>query len=835
MKKTLIQHGLPLGLFLLLVLALYGNGVYGGYALQGIDANYSWRQLLQWNIESGATGWWNPYVWMGMGQGMGINTVFFFLALLPMRLEMAAGYITMIFLGMTFMHLFLRSLNIGVCGSVFGAIAFGLAPHFITLTYPAHWDAVHTVGLIPMLFYFLQAGMYRDGSSSRAWICIPVAGAVWGLLMNAEVQRGLYISVMAVAYALFLIFRRPPGSPHSNRQRADGFIRLAAAVLVMLMAFSWNARIQFESELVAGAPGEMEHEGVDAGEERWAFATSWSFHPKELFDSLAPGYHGKISGDPVAPYWGERPVAHSNDGLGFFAAVFGLAAMVLLFRGSWQVRFFTIAAVLSTLLAFGEYWPGRPLFALWYQLPMMDKMRAPVKFLCVTSFAMAILSAYGFQSLLNSMRLKSRAELRKWCLYFGALAFAGVIAFLFTVFNASTLQSVIYDRTGHPLLADNAYATAIQATLWMSGLSVSAFLLTLLSGSRLFGRQCARISGSGFIAVLIISLLYLNGFYIDRTWFEPDKFYEVDPVTAFLKEDNESMGRVAASLKFGQYGRPVPLPLMSEYDEFVTHLSIYHQIPTIENTPQSRIAYDYMDYFGTLLDPPPQLRSLDQLVHSLLDSNIPFWRLSGVKYLLTDGYLYGAGRQPIPVIDALQRHQGLIHRYSGDFRGRTHAIFEIQGALPQFGVFPGVHAVTDRGSMLEAIRSVNFNPLETVILAEDDAEGLIEGREGLQPVQIDLFRPGLVKVSVEVDSESVLLWNSLFDSSWEAVIDGRSAEIFPVNYIMSGVRVSPEDREVKFKYIPSSPLRTLSYATVLIGLMMLPLAVWASRANTTDN
>jgi hypothetical protein len=816
-KKSWALKILVLVFFATLPLLLFREGWLRGMVIQGIDGNYSYLGLLRSNLVDGRSGWWDPSHWLGVGQPFGISSINFFLCLLPDQIELMAGYSVMIFLSLVFMFLLVRRLQVGFSASVFGALAFGFTPHFITLVYPGHLDDVHLPALAAMLFYFLTVAMDGQTPIRRTWFCAPSAGFAWGLMMNADVQRGLYFSVAAVAYALFFIFRDVKIRPFSFQQlvipqRRAGVGKLMLAGLVMILIFASNAQTQFGGELVSGKVAGVNEGSPEAAAEQWAFATSWSLQPKELLDSLAPGYHGMLSGDPDRPYWGARPIAHSNDGLGYFVVFFGLAGVLTAFRRSVIARFFTVAALLATLLAFGEYWPGRPLFALWYHLPMMAKMRAPAKFMSVAAFALSILSAYGFQNLLNAVCEGLRKELKRWLVAFSAVLALGVIGLLSVISGEGTFPS------------KNAFDGAVHALLWMTLFSLLAAGLVAVAWFKKQIHYRSQIVSWGFLILLVFNLFLIDRFYIKRSWFKPADFFRPDEAVSFLQQ-KKGHGRVACSLKMMYQGRMVPLSLMAARDMYVTHLFQYFGIEALEHTPQSRISDDYDTFFKTLLPGVPQVASPDQFAEKLLDGQLRFWRLSSVKYIVTDGYLYGISQQPLSVFELMKKNPALQLCFTGTgFGGRRLAVFELKDTLPPVALYTSVERVPDRAAMIQRMKSAEFNPQSAMVLISSDAPDVqpVAGRSG--SVRMIESRPGEIRLVCESPDAAVMLWNSRYDAGWKASVDGGAAPLFPANFMMTGLQVSPGSHEVTLRYNPDSRLQKISFGAAIVGFLCIPVS-----------
>jgi hypothetical protein len=485
------------------------------------------------------------------------------------------------------------------------------------------------------------------------------------------------------------------------------------------------------------------------------------------------------------------------------------------FRRSGRARFFTVAALLATLLAFGQYWPGRPLFALWYHLPMMAKMRAPVKFMCVAAFALSVLSAYGFQNLLNAVREERRKELRRWLIAFGVLFGLGGIGLLGVLSGTESFPS------------ENVFSGALHAMLWMDLFSLLAAGLVAVALLKKPPHFRSQIVGLGFLFLLVFNLFLTDRFYIKRSWFNPDEFFRPDEVIKFLQTKQDERGRVACSLKMIYQGRMVPLSLMAARDVYVTHIFQYSGIEAMEHTPQSRIAMDYDTFFNALLPTVPQAASPELFASKLIEGQLRFWQLSSVKYVVTDGYLYGISQQPVPVFEIMKKNSALQLCFTGTgFAGRRLAVFELKDTLPQFTLSSSVERVQDRAEMVKRMSHETFNPRSAVLLTAADAPDVTSTAEAeSRSVQVAESRPGRIKLVCEASAPSVLLWNSRFDQGWRATVDGNPAGLFPADFIMTGLQLSSGSHRVELSYNPASLLQKVSFGTAVLAFLCLPASL----------
>jgi len=178
----------------------------------------------------------------------------------------------------------------------------------------------------------------------------------------------------------------------------------------------------------ADAAGAQHATDSKTSEDRWNFATGWSLPPADCAELLIPGFFGNDSMRPPYPYWGAlgRPHAFQKGKMmpnyRQHTTYLGLITVFMALLGicgwrSWRrhgdgtdspaqpttasfadVPFWVAVGVICLIFALGRY---TPVYRLFYSIPYMDYLRAPVKFLHVTELATGLLGGFGLQALLN--------------------------------------------------------------------------------------------------------------------------------------------------------------------------------------------------------------------------------------------------------------------------------------------------------------------------------------------------------------------------------------------------------------------------------------------------
>jgi len=822
-QKYLTKILIPLTLSVL-VIAFFHALLFSGQTILGIDGNYGIHHAIGQALNSNIYAWWRT-IWLGSANAFSVNTHVLFLKLFSTSTALAY-YLCFTFLtALSFMFLLLRRYKINSCAALFGAIAYAFTPHFITLIYPMHGGPITVVAYIPMLFYFLTITFDETKSSRlKTWISVIMSGFAWGMVMNEDPQRGLYVSVTAAAYTLYLLWSFIPlKSARKNLFRQTGrvFMRIAPIGIIFFLTFYNSLQSQLGGKNLATSPATAQEDAEEREKQKWAFSTSWSLDPKELADSLAPGFHGCISGDDEKPYWGSRPIAHSSDALGFFVVLFALVGIATGLRKEKHSRFFLAAATLATLLAFGSFMPGKPLFWLWYHLPMMDKFRAPVKFMCVTTFSLAILASYGLQNLMNALREDSRLprHLQK------ALS-AMLIITIIWLFSLTGGKDVLRHETfsgklgGNPALMNAAFSTSFGAVIKMNFYIVLSLITLWLA--RRFKKlpRITAITACAFTLLLVFDLFSTDQFYLRKSLFKPGEFFVADDVIKKIKAD-KTPARVTTSIKIVPGERMVPLALTVTGNRYTTFLFPYFQIEAMDRPPQRKIAGDYTSLFSAMLSGIPQTQNPEAFVTSLLDKNLRFWQLCNVRYVITDGGLRGISTRPLSVMTAFNKHPKL--KLLGVYNGcanRQQAIFEVLDTLPRFAFYSSWKTVAENKCALELISDIKFDFSNTAVVTAD-RESRSSDKTGIKFIEPKILEYSDVysKLAINTADDGLLVMNSRHDKNWKAKIDGVDAEINPANFIMSGVFVPKGKHTVEFIFSPSTINLRISMVTICIVLI----------------
>ena len=354
---------------------------------------------------------------------------------------------------------YLRTQRVHPLAAWFGGLALGLCGYTFTLFSAGHRGYFHMFSCAVWAFGFISRGF-----ETRRLVYFAMLGLVfaWGVPYQPDVL--LLVGALAAVYALWRTFAQSGDGGARKSEMLSAILRVwpkfAVSLLVLVLAGFAGMRSATTTQIVnrdaqiAGASGKtVEASGGKKMErtpeeerERWLFATGWSLPPEDVLEFIVPGVFGNDSVQPPYPYWGRlgRPddsvfqkgrmmpnYRQHTVYLGLIPVLFAMFAV-----WTWgsirrkgradetsarltDMPFWCAVWVVCLLLAFGRY---TPIYRLFYAIPYMDYIRAPVKFLHLVEIATAFLAGFGMNAFLRG----ERAVLRRRLLGLGV----GLTAFL---------------------------------------------------------------------------------------------------------------------------------------------------------------------------------------------------------------------------------------------------------------------------------------------------------------------------------------------------------------------------------------------------------------------
>ena len=646
----------------------------------------------------------------------------------------------------------LRALGASAEGAALGALTFALTPNLVAVGVFGHGSQIMTAAYLPLLVLLLDRFVRRGSPLALAGFALAAALQ----LLRGHVQIVFYTWLALGVYALFLAIQGWRAGRRGEAVRAP--VGLLAG---LLLGFGMSAFLYLPTHEYAKLSVRGGGEGGGAGLD---YATSWSFHPREILTFVIPsmfGFGGRT-------YWGSMPFTDYPNYMGIVPLALAIYG-AMRWPGKARLYFVAIAAF-ALLMSFGKHL--RPVYALlYYHLPFFNKFRVPVMVLVLVQFATGALAAFGLTMALErgaSAKGKGVADPGAPWMRAAVLSGVGGVAVVALLHALSGALEAFAIHTHPSFSADSARQALDMASLdaIKSGILLGIGCLVIALARR--GRMRRLTAAALVLAVTVVDLWVIDRKIIDAQVGSPQEYAEYfkeTPEVTFLKSDS----------------------------------SLFRVYPLQWN--DSRLAaYGIASVLGYHPAKPKLYQAFADTVEIL--SSLDILRFLNVKYVLTDGY--------IP-----KGTPGLTLRHDGEVK-----VYELEGALPRAYVVHRLIPVRSESVALALIRTGNFNPIrEALWTGPDPLPPMAE--PGLpDSVRVIRYDFNEAEFLVSTAAPGLFVLADQYDPDWRATVDGAPTTIHRVDYLIRGVLIGPGVHRIRFRYEPPS-----LQAGIRISIVSLALTV----------
>ncbi len=487
-------------------------------------------------------------------------------------------YIFAMFTAGYFMYLCVRSFGLHPLAALITGAAYASAPAFLTFSQAGHYAKMTVIGLFPLMYWALNRGM-----DTRRIIYFLILGGTVGIAIYSPHLQMAYFALWALGL-LFLYKLIRDLSRTRNTKTALYQTLLSAGAICLGLAIGaegvipqyWNTKTSSKRAFTEQEDG-------------YAFASSWSLHPEEIFALVIPEFVSFDTNTSPHKYWGRNPFKINSEYVGIVPLFFAIIALTRI-RKKTHIAFLLGLFILAVAYALG---PHTPLHKLFYHLvPGVNVLRAPGMIAFLFAFALCALGAYGLHRLITDDITPDTAKKLGIA---GGICTAILLLFAFVPSILLSLwQNIVWTDISAPRqqIAQNNLTHAGQGAL-LAALFVG--ILTVISYLRAQNKLKIHTFALIILTVILIDTwridkLFLN--YVNPNRFPPQERVNADAV-AFLKRDN-SLFRVLALPDHNQ----MPLPgidLVTGFHDFAIrrydHILKFgcHQQPLDPQPPQHQI------------------------------------------------------------------------------------------------------------------------------------------------------------------------------------------------------------------------------------------------------
>lgn len=635
---------------------------------------------------------------------------------------------------------FFRQLRLGNLAASVGGLAAALTPDFFGV---ACWG----VGTQAICFglNYLALGLVVSPHPLRPWIRYPLAGLAVGMGVTEAYDIGAIFSVIT-ALAVVVHALLGEGPPVKRLLQGGGRVAIIAVFAAFISASALSSLIGTQIKGVVGTEQDQQTK-----QERWDWATQWSYPKAETLNIVVPGLFGYRMDTPDGgAYWGfvgrdpswDRYFADGKQGPPprgpiRYGGGSSYAGIMVLLVAAWAVAqsfrreksvfgvrerqllwFWAGLAGVSLLLAYGRF---APFYQLFYALPYASTIRNPVKFIHVLQWALLVIFAYGLGGLSRRYLTATAAAPRnlvshvqawwaradgfdrKWVRACLVLLAVSVLGWLIYASSQNSLvrylQEVMFDADTAKVIA----SFSVRQVGWFIALLAAAVGLLVVTLSGYFSGRKARL-GAVLLGVFVVADLARVGSHWVNTYNWKEKYVAAadNGVIEFLRQKPHEQ-RVTV----WPFSLPGQFAIIQQLygDLWLQHLFQYYNIQSLDIIQMSRMPQDVAAFEGALTyDNTPA--TLHRVVRR--------WQLTNSRYLIGAAGLINTLNTEIDpqqrfkllktfdvtpkpgVVNPTRFEQlAVVESPQGRF-----AVFEFTGALPRAKLYTNWQVATNEPAQL---------------------------------------------------------------------------------------------------------------------------------------
>jgi hypothetical protein len=785
--------------------------------------------------------------------------------------------IVLLILGFSAWYCF-KLLKLAPLACILGGLAAVLNSTYFSV---ACWGVGPQAITAGMSFLAIALIINASREPSCRWLKLMLAGFAVGMGVMEGFDVGAIYSLVVAAFAFFYSLSGE-GTLPSRIGKGIGRVAVIAACAGLLATQAVSGLISTQIKGISGTDQDSKSK-----QERWDWATQWSLPKRESLSLLVPGlfgyrmdtpkdmvafqnayeggiYWGAVGRDPAWDRYyangkqGQRPggfqrFAGGGNYPGLLVVIIGIWAATQAFRkkgscysrgDAWPLKFFSIAIVISLLLAYGRF---APVYQILYALPYFSTIRNPAKFLHIVTFGLLFLFAFGVDALgrrylVVATEKVDRAKTwwarattfeKRWVL--GCLASVAVSLLGWLIYSSSRAAIEQY-MTEVEIPASMASLVAgfsiSQVGIYVLFLVLSVGLFIAILSGRFTGKNAT------FGAILIGALLVVDLGRANFPWiiyWNYKQKYATNPVIDFLREKPYE-NRVALVPGWIPLVFRLPEELSraeSNFDqlyhiEWAQHHFQYYNVQSLDIVQMPRMPSD-LEAFEKKL----QFRGTPDTLPLVTRR----WQLTNTRYLVGAADMLQLLDQGI---DSSQHRFRIVMRFDlAPKPGITNptgydqvtavpstngafALFGFSGALPRTKLYSTWQVNTNDQDTLNQLAASSFDPTQKVLVSTPISNSGASSTNQV-PATVDFvsYAPKHIVMKAHATAASVLLLNDKYDPAWKVFVDGKQQTLLRCNYIMRGVEVPAGDHQIEWRFEPGIAGLCVSLAAILAALLVI--------------
>ncbi len=626
--------------------------------------------------------------------------------------------------------------------------------------------------VFPALIYFLLK--FKEKFN---WFWPAAGGVVLGLgLITSHPQFALIGIFGGFLFSIFLAWE-------NNRRRRHFIVAFAVIVLigVALSAFQLIPEYQTSQLAQRGA-------GLSFSESQ-----ECALGIADFVRYIIPNFNFGVNCESLL-YVGVLPLI-----LAIFAIIY--------LRKDRRVLFWLLLLAFSLLFSI-KY---SPLAWIFHQFPIWSGLRGPARFLMLGNFALAVLSGYGFNWVLENRESVGKSKVFLWVkrIFFGFLSLIfginifGLFKITFIKLAQNYFDKYYYSKTiGLPiehyhraienLVSNNFYAFSFLNKEFLIPfiLSISAFLVIIF---------IKKFSKSSFFFVFLLSgFIWVVTSPMVSSGLMRDFFKESVMVNFFKNQKNGPYRIYSLMPNLSTYQLLVlSNPGVSDADQnefFKTmlppNLNLIYKLDSIDgydvSMPRrtSRILSELLSERAPLGNKVAEARLKPEEKIKIFESRANLLRMMNVKYIIS---AYSLDEKIFKKVFETRATRFAVPIY----------IYENKKVLPRFYFTKLVKPTeSDEVKALEKMleSDIDFNNFAFIECGND-----CRGNFGGKIIDYE-YKNGYLRLNSESQIGGWLVFSESYDRGWHAKVNGETASIYRANYIYQAIKVPAGKNLIEFVY-----------------------------------
>jgi hypothetical protein len=791
-----------------ILVLMFSHILFTGKIIRAPDITneYYWGVLDQaklkfWDffqIIPGSAGW-DMFTNSGTSVGGGTNSLQFMnlrnmlYILIPPPTSVAWFIVLHLFFGAAGIYCCCRLIGASRIASLLGGLIFAVAPENASLINAGHVMKIATISFAPWAFYFFEKGF-----QTRRVIFFLTTGFVLAFqFFNIHWQIAYYTCLGVGVYGLMrtvgiIIEERRNGK--SNAARLLGlnlvvlvfFLTTVAISLAPLAEWSkdTNRGVNSGANTAAGGGENAGQSKAKGGLEREE-AMSWSLPPEELGAFVIPGLFGlsrQEGGENpkniLSYYWGRMRFTQTVSYMGLLPWL--LLPLPLIFRRDRFTWLALVAIAGGVLFSMGKYTPFYNF--LFDYFPGIDRFRVPKMIMFIPVMGLGVIAARGIDILLDE---EARRTPRFKKFLYGIIALPVLLCILLLTFKFGQEMWLNFfsETIGQPTRYEQGPQLVPQRWHNLMRETVIAIGFAALYAGVIFA--CARKWLAASIIPFVLIALYLA-----------------------------DVGRINAKFMFLIEAPHKVSEAKSPLMQFLTREPKLFRVLPMDGTDPMTFATNQIPVMFTS-NAVQQMRWQNFLDNFNLVSSMP--DMLNVKYLVMGAAQYE------------QQKAQLNAKFLPVFQpaGGGQIVLENKSVLPKGWLVPAAAEIHDLQQTFDILQNPGFDPRKFAVVESPPAYPMADPRAGAtlpaENVIVATYEGDRIAVTAKAPQNALLVLGEKYYRGWKATVDGKAAEIVPVDYILRGVYLPPGDHKVEFIFdpLPYKVGKWLTFASLAFFAVML--------------